>query len=86
MPEVFQHAMRLMRHRDPRARENGFALARDHAAEGQPIQSVSLRGPGSDKRQTTTLSRVASRRARRRPDPTRAHDRPPSRLLGHARF
>lgn len=33
MPEVFQQAMQLMRHHDPQARENGFALAREHAVE-----------------------------------------------------
>lgn len=33
VPEVFQQAMQLMRRRDPQDRENGFAPARDHAAE-----------------------------------------------------
>jgi hypothetical protein len=33
VPQVFQQAMQLMRRRDPQARESGFALAREHAAE-----------------------------------------------------
>jgi hypothetical protein len=32
VPQVFEQAMRLMRRSDPQARENGFALAREHAA------------------------------------------------------